>query len=57
MVVAMWYEIKGWNSFSVIVLYIMYCKYMFILLAYPIRLCLAMIVYGVYVSRWCCKWI
>jgi len=30
---------------------------MFILLAHSICLCLAMIVYAVYVSRWCCRWI
>jgi len=30
---------------------------MFIMLAHPICLCLAMIVYAVHVSRWCCRWI
>jgi len=29
---------------------------MVILLAHPICLCVAMIVYAVYVSRWCCRW-
>jgi len=27
------------------------------LLAYPINLCLAMIVYAVHESRWYCRWI
>jgi len=27
------------------------------LLAHPIYLCLAMIVYAVHGSRWCCRWI
>jgi len=30
---------------------------MFILLAHPIYLCVAMIIYAVYVSRWCYRWI
>jgi len=30
---------------------------MFILLVHPICLCLAMIVYMVHGSRWCCRWI
>jgi len=29
MVVAMWDEIKGWNSIGVIMLYIMYCIYVY----------------------------
>jgi len=29
---------------------------MFELLAHPICLCLAMIVYAVHVSRWWCRW-
>jgi len=28
-----------------------------LLLAHPICLCLAMIVYAIRVSRWCCRWI
>jgi len=34
----------------------LYYKYVY-LLAHPIYLCVAMIVYAVYVSRWCCRWI
>jgi len=30
---------------------------MFILLAHLICLCLAMIVYAIHGSRWCCRWI
>jgi len=30
---------------------------MFILLAHPIYLCLAMIMYAIHRSRWCCRWI
>jgi len=36
----------------------MYELYMFyILLAHPICLCLAIIMYAVHGSRWCCRWI
>jgi len=33
------------------------CVRVFILLAHPIFLCLAMIMYVVHGSGWCCRWI
>jgi len=50
-------ETKGWNSFDVNLISNMVCYvymnniYVFIMLAHPICLCLAMIVYAVHVSR------
>jgi len=43
MVVAMWYGIKGYSSFDGCMHIYLNCLYVY-LLAYPINLCLAMIV-------------
>ena len=51
LVVAMCFEIKGWFSFGVFVIYVLLVYMLISLLAHPICLCLVMIVYAVYVSK------